>query len=363
MKLSKKQIEAIQFYKLGNLNEAVNCFELSTNDNVNNELVHESLGICYMELGKYEKSINNFIKALDLNNNNKKSLYSIVNLFNFFEPKNYNKNNLISANEEILRLNDQFNQNIPEDFKLKEIFKESENLTRNFNIIDYEETQIFRRENKTLECDRHFRVFNKFKIIPEYCFSCYKIQIVPKNVFELIKLYFLFNKSSIEKSIMRKCMIELRSNVKENYKGLVYFSNLKDATTTFNSLKQKIFESKIQTKNISVKHGCSEFYQKHPDFEKINYNGKQPLIYDKNWKKFENLIDNEDIEKNKKKNLFLESTLNKFTLTDFLIIKNWLLYAKILGDSSFENIFSIQMKDSFLNQVLKKQYDFRKSEL
>ena len=57
MKLSKKQIEAIQFYKLGNLDEAVNCFELSTNDNINNELVYESLGICYMETGKYQKSI------------------------------------------------------------------------------------------------------------------------------------------------------------------------------------------------------------------------------------------------------------------------------------------------------------------
>jgi tetratricopeptide (TPR) repeat protein len=363
MKLSKKQIEAIQFYKLGNLDKAINCFELSTNDNVNNELVHESLGICYMEVGKYQKSINNFIKVLDSNINNKKSLYSIINLLNFFEPKNYNENNLISVNEDILRLNNQFNKNIPEDYQLKKFFEESENSTKDLNIMDYEVTQIFRRKNKTLECDRHFKVFNKFNVIPEYCFNCYKIQIVPKNVFELIKLYFFFNRSLIEKSIMRKCMIELRSNVNENYKGLVYFSNLKDATTTFNSLKQKIIESKIKTKDISVKHGCSEFYQKHPDFKKINYNGKQPLIYDENWKKYESLIDNANVEKNNKKNLFLETTLNKFTLTDFLIIKNWLVYAKMLGDTSFENIFSIQMKNNFLKKILKKQYDFRKKEL
>jgi len=363
MKLSKKQIEAVQFYKLGNLEEAINCFELSINENMNNELVYESLGICYMEIGNYQKSINNFIKVLDLNTNNKKSFYSIINLLNFFKPKNFNKNNLISANEEILRLNSEFNNDIPEDHKLKKIFEESENLTKNFNIIDYEITQIFRRKNKTLECDLHFKVFNKFNVIPEYCFNCYKIQIVTKNIFGLIKLYFLFNKALIEKSIMRKCMIELRSNVRENYKALVYFSNLKDATDVFDSLKQKIIISKIETRDISIKHGCSEFYQKYPDFKKINYDGNQPFIYDKNWKKYERLIDNEDAGRIKKSKLFLETTLNKFTLSDYLIIKNWLIYAKIIGDTSFENIFSIQMKDNFLKQILKKQYDFRKNEL
>jgi hypothetical protein len=35
----------------------------------------------------------------------------------------------------------------------------------------------------------------------------------------------------------------------------------------------------------------------------------------------------------------------------------------MLGDTSFENIFSIQMKNNFLKKILKKQYDFRKKEL
>ena len=206
MKLSKKQIEAIEFYKLGNLEKAINCFELSINDNINNELVYDSLGICYMETGKYQKSINNFIKVMDLNINNKKSFYSIINLLNFFKPKNFKKNNLISINERILRLNNKFDKDVPGNYILKEIFEEAGNLTESCNVIDYKVTQIFRRNNQTLECDRHFKVFNKFNVIPEYCFSCYKIQIIAKNVLELIKLYFLFNKSFIEKSIFIRCL-------------------------------------------------------------------------------------------------------------------------------------------------------------
>ena len=253
----------------------------------------------------------------------------------------FKKNNLISINERILRLNNKFDKDVPRNYILKEIFEEAGNLTESCNVIDYKVTQIFRRNNQTLECDRHFKVFNKFNVIPEYCFSCYKIQIIAKNVLELIKLYFLFNKSFIEKSILRKLMIELRPKVKENYKALVYFSSLNDAFTSFDNLKQIIIESKIQIKDISIKHGCSEFYEKHPDFKKINYSGNQPLVYDSNWKKYEKLIDNEDIKKDNKNNLFLEATLNLLTLSDFFIIKNWLTYAKILGDTSFENIFKL----------------------
>ena len=59
MKLTKKQIEGINYYRLGKISEAISCFESSTEENINNELIHESLGICYMEIGEYEKSIEN----------------------------------------------------------------------------------------------------------------------------------------------------------------------------------------------------------------------------------------------------------------------------------------------------------------
>ena len=362
MKLNKKQIEAVQFYKLGKITEAINCFESSINQNVNNELIFESLGICYMEIGKYEKSIDNFSKVLNLNNNSEKSIYSIFNLLNIIKPKNFRNNNLVSANEKIMSLNDKFDGNIPENSILKDIFKKAENYTKDFDKIDYKETQIFRTKNKKLGCDRHFKIFNKFQIIPKYCFSCYKIQIITKNVFELIKLYFLFNESFIEKSILRKCMIELRPNVRENYKGLIYFSSLEDSVDSLVFLKKKIIESKIQVKNIDIKHGCSEFYKKHPDFKEINFKGKQVMNYNKNWDKFEKIVDSENTNTIQKDNLFLETTLNIMTISDFFIIKNWLTYAKILGDKSYEKICKIEINNNFLINILKEQYDFRKKE-
>ncbi|MDB3987698.1 hypothetical protein N9422_03885, partial [Candidatus Pelagibacter sp.] len=60
LQLTQKQKEAIEYFKLGKIKEAIFCFENSIKENLNNELVYESLGICYMEIGEYNQSIKNF---------------------------------------------------------------------------------------------------------------------------------------------------------------------------------------------------------------------------------------------------------------------------------------------------------------
>ena len=361
MELSTKQIEGIKYYKLGKIIKAINCFETSAEENINNELTHESLGICYMEIGEYQKSIENFNKVLDLNSKNEKSLFSIIHLLNFIKPKNSEKNNIFSTNEKILSLNNILREKISDVDSIKKVFEKADYyINENCNEINYKETQIFRRDNKKLDCDRHFKVFNKFNVIPKYCFSCYKIQVIVKDVLELIKLYFLFNQSFIKKSILRKCMIEIRPNIKGNYKGFVYFDNLEDSTETLEIIKKKIEETKIEAKSVQIKHGCSEFYKKFPDFENINFKGKQKINYDEKWSKYEKIIDNESVIRNK---TFVGATLNKLTLADFFILKNWLIYAELLGDTSYEKVFTKKLKNNFLNKILKEQYEFRKNEL
>ena len=361
MELTTKQIEGIKYYKLGKIIKAINCFETSAEENINNELTHESLGICYMEIGEYQKSIENFNKVLDLNSKNEKSLFSIIHLLNFIKPKNSEKNNIFSTNEKILSLNNILREKISDVDSIKKVFEKADYyINENCNEINYKETQIFRRDNKKLDCDRHFKVFNKFNVIPKYCFSCYKIQIIVKDVLELIKLYFLFNQSFIKKSILRKCMIEIRPNIKGNYKGFVYFDNLEDSTETLEIIKKKIEETKIEAKSVQIKHGCSEFYKKFPDFENINFKGKQKINYDEKWSKYEKIIDNESVIRNK---TFVGATLNKLTLADFFILKNWLIYAELLGDTSYEKVFTKKLKNNFLNKILKEQYEFRKNEL
>ena len=60
----------------------------------------------------------------------------------------------------------------------------------NFDI-ETELSQTYRRNSRDLNCERHKEIFYRMNIIPEFCFGCYKVQVEPGTVFELIKLFLV----------------------------------------------------------------------------------------------------------------------------------------------------------------------------
>ena len=84
--------------------------------------------------------------------------------------------------------------------EIKKIFSSNKDIIKTFkNNFFLDETEIFRKNSRNLNCTRHFKIFNEFKIIPKFCFSCYKVQITLFNVMDLIKLYFIFINLSLKK--------------------------------------------------------------------------------------------------------------------------------------------------------------------
>ena len=47
------------------------------------------------------------------------------------------------------------------------------------------------KDTHPLGCARQFEVFNKYKVIPKYCFDCYKVLVTPRDVLELFKLLMI----------------------------------------------------------------------------------------------------------------------------------------------------------------------------
>ena len=70
-------------------------------------------------------------------------------------------------------------------------------------------------------------------------------------------------------------MVEVRPNIKGNYKGFIYFKNPNDALFGKEILEKEIKENDIKIKSIEIKHGCSEFSKKYPKYKKINFYGDQ----------------------------------------------------------------------------------------
>ena len=355
----------IAYFKLGEIHKSIEAYEKSIEDNSNFEITYNNLAISYIEIGLYEKAFINFIKTLKINKKNKFANKNLIYMLNFINPKNVEDHDFIEINSEIKKLVNQLEvNNIKKIDFLKETINQSENIIKKYyKNLFFEETQIYRKNSKNLNCNRHFKVFKKFNIIPKFCFSCYKIQINLKNVIDLIKLYFVFDKINLENNNTRKCAIELRDKVKGNYKGYIYCSELIEAMKIKEDLNKILINEKLNNFKIEIKHGCTEYYNSYPKFKKINFEGEQEFNYNEDWHKQEDIIDKLEPIRSEENKKILIQTSKGINLSDILIIKNWISYAYIIGDHSYREIYTNQIDVSFLSNILQNQINFRVKEL
>ena len=351
------------FFKLGKITDSINFYKFSIQDNPNFSLAYNNLGISYLEIGMFEKAAENFEIAFKLNTNDISAQKHLINILNLVIPKDNKYEGIIKLNYKINTLIKNLKiKNYFDTKNIKKILNLSNNLIDNFeNDLVFNETQIFRKNSTNLNCLRHFKVFNEFNIIPEFCFSCYKIQINLFTVVDLIKLYFIFDNINLIKNNMRKCMVETRNQIRGNYKGYIYCTGLEEAKSILELIKEEIKLANLNKFKIAIKHGCSEFYQSYPEYEKINFDGEQIMKYNQNWSEKEKLVDERIPKRNDKDKKIWGTYVKGINLSDVLIINNWMNYADIIGDFSYKKIFENTIKSNFLNKILENQVEFRKN--
>ena len=351
------------FFKLGKITDSIKFYKFSIQDNPNFSLAYNNLGISYLEIGMFEKAAENFEIAFKLNTNDISAQKHLINILNLVIPNDNKYEGIIKLNYKINTLIKNLKiKNYFDTKNIKKILNLSNNLIDNFeNDLVFNETQIFRKNSTNLNCLRHFKVFNEFNIIPEFCFSCYKIQINLFTVVDLIKLYFIFDNINLIKNNMRKCMVETRNQIRGNYKGYIYCTGLEEAKSILELIKEEIKLANLNKFKIAIKHGCSEFYQSYPEYEKINFDGEQIMKYNQNWSEKEKLVDERIPKRNDKDKKIWGTYVKGINLSDVLIINNWMNYADIIGDFSYKKIFENTIKSNFLNKILENQVEFRKN--
>jgi len=141
----------------------------------------------------------------------------------------------------------------------------------------------------------------------------------------------VFDQIKLSENNTRKCMIELRSEIPGFYKGLIYCSSLEEAYQIAEYLEMVVKEKIGSGLPLVVKRGCSEYSIAFPDYKRINKSGAQPMNYNEDWKSIEEDYD----KKNSIKCEEIKSpSLSCLSLSDVLIIRNWIDYAKGIGDPS-----------------------------
>ena len=197
-----------------------------------------------------------------------------------------------------------------------------------------------RKHKAVFDCRRHILVFNKYNIIPKYCFNCFKIVIEVKTVVDLFKLIILFEKKDdlgLFHDNTRKCMVDPKVKIPKTYKGYIYSRDIKEAKILQEKVKKIIFDNISEKNSVSLKRGCTSFSLVHPKFAQIDKNGKPVMKYSVEWKKYDILA---------YKNNFgapfepPPDTYNHsgYNLNDYLAMLTFVKYAATIGDLSYRDI-------------------------
>jgi len=349
----------VAYSHLGNPELAIKNFLKSISLKKDYSSAYNNLGSIYDDTGNFEEAIENYSLALKYNPNNVEAKTNLIEILTFYRSNHNYDNEIVYLNSEIFNFNLNLNNKLDIN-NLSLCFNNAINKIKKLEQLNFfPKTQIYRKNTIDLNCKRHHKVFNETKVIPEFCFGCYKIQIEPKNIIELIKLHFIFDEIKLDKNNTRKCFVELRPEVSGLYKGLIYCSGFEEANEIVNKIKpflQKKIDNKIL---IKIKRGCSEFYSEFPNYNNIKQNDINFMNFNSEWKKKEIYIDQIISKGSKKKRRILKKTMQGSTINDFLIMNNWFNYAKLINDNTYKNISENFIESFFIKNIMSNQLALR----
>ena len=316
---------------------------------------YNNLASHYDDLGQYSEAVINYNYALKFNPENLNAQNNLIHLLNYFNPKKSDDNSIVKANFLIKNIKTDISilKHISDLSLLEYLTKCNQILKKNIKNLSFFDSQIHRRNGYDLNCNRHHKAFNKFNIIPKYCFSCFKIQIELTTVSNLIRLFFIFDQLRLPKDNIRKCFIELRPGIPGTYKGLIYCSSIEEAESVFEIVKPYMQKLMLDNFDIKIKRGCTEFDLAFPGYKKVDDLNK--IVYDEEWIKKEELIDHEISNGSKKGKKVFNRSLSGTCLGDILIINNWLNYAKLLNDKSYKKITDEIFFSEYIFQAVEKR--------
>jgi len=341
--------------ELGKLDEALTSLRQAIALKPDYAEANNNLGVTLQELGRLDEAEASYTQAIVLKPDYAEPKNNLVELLTGYTSQKKSPHPIVKVDQEIknIELNEKTSGVISDD-KIIHLFYKSSNIIKRHDLdLGTESSQTYRRNSVDLNCKRHMKIFDKFNIIPEFCFGCYKVQVEPRSVLELIKLFVVFDQIKLSENNTRKCMIEMRSEIAGFYKGLIYCSSLKEAYQIADYLETVVKEKIGSGLALGVKRGCSEYPIAFPDYKEINRSGPQLMNYNKDWKLIEEDYDSKNSKKSKS---ILPPSLSCFSLKDVLIIRNWIDYAKGIGDSSAQ-LFN---QDALVSQSV---YEIAKSRL
>ena len=315
----------------GDLEAAIDSYKKALEIKPDYAEAYNNIGLTLKDKGDLEEAINSYKKALEIKPDYFEAKENLISLLTSYIPQKDNPNLIVKVNEEIRKIDIKDNaSNIISDDQIVSLLSRSEDFISSFGLeLRTKQDQIFR--GNSMNCERHLSIFDEHEVIPEFCFGCYKVQVEPRSIIDLIKLLVIFDQLELDENNTRKCMIEFRPEISGFYKGLIYCSDLNQANQIADHLDLIIKKSIGSEASAMVKRGCSQYAISYPDYKEINHTGPQLMNYKEEWRVIEDDHDKKELMHVKE---LKRVNLPGLNLSDVLIIRKWIDYAKGIGDPS-----------------------------
>lgn len=344
----------ITLQELGRLEEAEGSHRKAIALKAGYAEAHCNLGNTLRDLGRLDEAEASYKQAIELDPCCVESQQSLIELLTGYLPKEKSSHSIVKVDQQIKEITFwKKTSGFISDEIIIQMFNKSTSIIKRHGLkLGTHLSQVYRRNSVDLNCKRHKKIFSEFNVIPRLCFGCYKVQVEPRSVLELIKLFVVFDRIKLIGNNTRKCMIELRSQIPGFYKGLIYCSSLEEAFRIADYLEPILKESIRSELPVTVKRGCSEYSDSFPEYKEINKSGNQLMNYNEAWQKIEQDYDSRNpISIND-----IVPSLSSLNLSDILIMRNWIDYAKGIGDPSakllnHDQIFSQSIYGTAKNRV------------
>ena len=231
--------------KLNGYEESIEDLKKAISLKPNAAEFYNNIASYYQKIGANEEAINYFVKSIEKNKNSKEALDGLLSVMSQTKDINVFNSNIVLAHNELNKIKIKYNANdYIDDKNIKNLLNTTNTIIeKHIDKIQFNRVQTYRETQLSPNCNRHLKIFKTHNVIPEYCFGCYKIQVEVKNVIELMKLYLIFDQFKFENNNSRKCMIELRSNIPGEYKGLIFCKSINECEIILQDLSEVLFKN------------------------------------------------------------------------------------------------------------------------
>ena len=210
--------------RLGRLDEAVEASRKALTLKPDDAEAHNNLANTLQEMGRLEDAVSSYEHALKLKPDFYDAKGNLIKCLTAYSSPKVVSHPISEVNKEIRKINIKSSTTkIISDDRVVQLFSKSLNILKSYNLeLGTELSQVYRRNSVDMNCKRHMSIFDQHNVIPRFCFGCYKVQVEPRTIFELVKLLMIFDQLKLEDNNTRKCMIEMRPEIPGFYKGLIY---------------------------------------------------------------------------------------------------------------------------------------------